>query len=334
MFKTWESYNGMPTIKGALNIAIKDPVTGLVIEYPIQNSTQTDEVIPQAIPLDGNVESWVDDNDPRIPLSVQLLNNLISNGNLPCEFSIGEPLAPMSYSYSVSITDLKPQKLYTALINNAFDENNNSDFIDYKNENRNIIVNENKEVHQFVFQTSRYRNFHEQINSYFLDTENNIKAIFNIEKEFTPQVINNAYQIISKDNIEIDNTIINYIDLFDRVIEGVFKFQPLEVPLTTEFNLIRNLIDNKVIAILIRNPEPFNNPKVGENILQDSIAVISESNEVLQEYKILHSKDYSQCIIMNQQNSIDQNLIVRFIYKSWNGSSYVGESPVNITIEI
>ncbi len=334
MFKTWEPYKGLPEIKGALNIGIKDPVTGLTIEYPIQENIEVDEIIPQTNPLEGNTESWVNDNDPRIPLSIQLLNNLVSNGSLPCQFTLGEPLAPKSYSYSVSISDLKPQKLYTALINNAFDNNNSSDFIDYENTQRNIIVNENKEVHQFVFQTSRYRNFQDQVNSYIIDIENNKKAVFTIENEFSNSTISNAYQIISKNNIDIDNTILSYTDLFDRVIEGVFKFKPLDVAVTTEFNLIKNSLSGNIVAILIRNPEPFNNPKINSIDLEDSIVVVSGTNEILSEFKILHSKDYSQCLIMNQNIQIVDEIKIRFIYKSWNGVNYVGGNPITVTVKI
>ena len=52
-------------------------------------------------------------------------------------------------------------------------------------------------------------------------------------------------------------------------------------------------------------------------------------------YKILHSKDYSQCLIMRDGLSINENLTIRFRYKYWDGTQYIfnqfyGDSEVRV----
>lgn len=332
MFKSWSDYNGLGTINGALNIMIKDPVSEVVIPYPLPVSSTE---IPLTNPT-GETE-WIADNDPRLPMSIQILNNLIEHGQIPCELQIGEPLVPLSYTYSVSVTNLKPQKLYTALVNNAFDSNGDGLFNDYIDATRNVAINDNKTVHQFVFQTSRYKDFDSQVRSYELSDGNNTrKAIFELSKELTPESVSNAYAIVSNSNIDIDPSVSSYLDLFDRVLEGVFKFKPLEPAMTTEFNVITDSVSSKKVALLVRNPEPFNNPRTPIDIIQDTIQIVDDNEIPRQGFKVLFSKDYSQMIIMHEGlELLDSVLHIKFTYKEWNGNAYQVEGdPVFVSIEI
>ena len=340
MFNDWPTYNGLNPIKGTINIAIKDPIADVIIPYPLPVN-YSEQLVP--VPENQNGTShWTDDNDPRLPIGIRSLINLMANGVTDCNIQLGEPLSPMSYAYSVKLTKLKPQKLYTVIVSNAFDKDNDGLYTDYEVTSRAIYENENKEVHKFVFQTSRYDNFTEQVNSYILNE--NKKAIFKIEKPLTNDDITKAYAIVSKTNSNIDTNLAEvYLDLFDRVFEGIFKIKPLDPPVTTEFNLIKDQNTGAVIAILVRNPEPFNNPRIPMTNIQDTIQVMNSnnSNAVKNEnYKILHSKDYSQAIIMHNSLQITQTLIpFQFQYKIWNGTAYVVEtsnalSKVNLELLI
>lgn len=340
MFKTWAAYNGLSEIKGSLNIAIKDPVTDVAIQYPLVPTT---EIVPTVVPAGTNPSVWTNDSDPNIPLSIQILNNFITSGEIPCQLTLGNPLIPVSYSYFVKITDLKRSKLYTAIINNAFDENGDASYTDHLDSSRNIVINENKEVHKFVFMTSRYRNFAEQINSYLLNDGNGFitEAIYKLPITINAEDVQKAVAIVTGTNIDIDQELINYTDLFERVTEGIFLFKPLQPAVTTEFNLITESESRKVIAVLVRNPEPFNNPKIETEYLADTITAVYGNVFMPEEsysldFSVLHSKDYSQCLIMNNIGSfIHGELNIRFRYKEWNGINYSQQgSGISVTIQI
>jgi len=327
MLKDWPEYDGMPLLKGNINIKIKDPVSDQLIPYPLPASySQATVPVPVGNGLNDSV--WVNDNDPRIPVGIQLLNNLIASSDIPCQLFIGDPLAPASYAYSVKLTNLKPQKLYTALVYNAFDANSNGSLSDA----------ENAEVHNFVFQTSRYENFAQQVNSYLLtDGENLPKpAVFRLTVDLGSAAIANAYAIVSGTNVNILPALsVKYSHAFDRVLEGIFLFRPLEFPATTEFNFIRNSQTGNTVALLIRNPEPFNNPKMPVSEVQNTIAIVDGANNVNPAYHVLYSKDYSQVLIMKTGNVInDASLQIRFQYKLWNGSAYTVQDTVNVTVTI
>jgi hypothetical protein len=77
------------------------------------------------------------------------------------------------------------------------------------------------------------------------------------------------------------------------------------------------------VAVLIRNPEPFNNPRMPLEDVRDTIAVLDGAGNSAPGYRVLFSKDYSQAIIMHDSLEITGPWAVRFQYKLWNGSGYV-----------
>jgi hypothetical protein len=225
--------------------------------------------------------------------------------------------------FSVKLTNLKPLKLYSALLYNAF----NSDDIK-------LTDDHNKEIHRFVFQTSRYENFEEQVNSCILkdDEGNEQKAIFELLTDMPVESEADVYTIVWSPHSDIlPDLSIRYPHNFDKLIEGVFRFKPLEAAVTTEFNVIRNRATGNVIAILVRNPEPFNDPKIPLDQIADTI--VGTKNNI--GFKTLYSKDYSQAIIVADGYPITNGeLLIRFQYKLWDGLGYNVKKtiPVSITI--
>ena len=169
------------------------------------------------------------------------------------------------------------------------------------------------------------------------------KAIFSISKTISAGEIEAAYKSIlgqaltglSQNVISTLNA--NYQHPFDKVIEGILGLNPINEAISTEFNLIKNS-SNQIVAILIKNPEPFNNPRIPLEVIQDTIQVVNNQTGIANlDYKILFSKDYSQAIIMNSGLLIQQESIsFKFSYKIWNGVSYQvannGTVVVNIPI--
>lgn len=309
MLNKWHSYLGMSELDGALHIAIKDPITDVIIPYPLP--ADVDETVPT---VDDTIPIWQGDNDPLLPPHIQAINNMIENGEISCEIQLGNPIVPNSSFYIVTLTNLKPQKLYTALFYNAFEVTNN-----------NII---SEPVHRFVFQTSRYSDFKTQVESYILsdDNQNTAHAIYDILTDLDVASINTAYILVNAGVGPInDPWETQYLHLFDRATEGIFGINPIDPPATTEFNKIINSNTNDVVALLIKNPEPFNDPKIPLEKIDGTIAVVDSIGNPISSYKVLYSKDYSQVLIMHTSKKITTSVLnIRFAYLRWeNGNDYV-----------
>ncbi|MCH8534794.1 MAG: hypothetical protein LAT51_06970 [Flavobacteriaceae bacterium] len=319
MFKTWHEYLNLPKLEGQLHIAIKDPVTDVIIPYPLPVDYNEGTVpLPVFNPETNTAYNWEIDDYPQLPIQIQLINNLIENSILPCEIDLGNPIKPRSTFFSVVLTNLKPQKLYTALLYNAFEENEGN------------IVNE--QVHEFVFQTSRYQNFEEQVKSYLIKDENGDverQAVYQTELSLSNDSVTKSLDIVSNPENQTEHSLKQYQHLFDRVLE----IPPLDPPVRTEFHKILNLNSGNTIGILIKNPEPFNSPKIPLDEAKKMISLRKTDGSEDTAYKILYSNDYSQAIIMHNSAQIPSaNLDFKFQYLQWNGNNYNVEEVVNVTI--
>ncbi len=328
MLKSWNKYGTRPEIKGALNLIIKDPLNDELIPYPLPAAvTKYPKAEESAMP-------WLPDNDPRVPLGVQLVNNFIKAIQadpyvIKCDYVKPELIKPKSYGYTVKLTDLKPSKLYTVLVNNYFDDNQNK--IEEKSEN--VLV------HQFGFQTSRYRNFAEQVQSYVIEEKdelgaviNSRKALFDVKLNLVPDQIQALSDVVAGLSNELSDAIaLKYQHLFDRAIEGILKLSPLDPAQSTEVNRIINTNTGDVVALLVRNPEPFNIPKIPLGEIQNTVSVVDD----VINYKVLHSKDYSQVLIMNKSKKIsDKNLNIKFEYRMWNNNGTVDDNSTSLTVRV
>lgn len=318
MMQNWYAYNGLPALSGEMHIVIKDPVTNVTVPYPLPVNWSEETVpVPDGSPV------WSGDNDPRIPLNIQMLNNMINYVNsqinaIQCTLAIGLPIQPAAYTFSVTLTNLAPRKLYTAILYNAF---------------RGVGASEMKseQVHQFGFQTSRYPNFEEQVNSFILtdDQGNEKQAVF--EKRFSisqskiDTVFNIAAGITDPASTAIES---KYIDLFDRATEGIIGITPEDPAETTEITIFRQQSTENIFALLISNPEPFNNPKIPLQDILDTIMVRDTIQVPSGAYAVLHSKDRSKALIVHQVKISVITLQLVFKYKTWNGSEYNTASTV------
>lgn len=320
-----------PELGGTMKIIIKDPVEDVEIVNPPRLDTTVQNIEESQVNIPQTIEQWVEDDNPIVPPVLQQWMNMLNANNC---VGIVEIIKPKSYFRKVTPKRLKPQKLYTAQVLNFYWGTNT---VDISNLTDAIKADYAREVHKFVFQTSRYRNFEEQVQSYLIEYE---------EPSGTPQVKQAVYQLeksLEAANIQasletikgIPNTMSDaitqqFLDPFDRVVEGLFGFSPMESAVTTEFNKIKDKDTGKIVAVLVRNPEPFNHPKIPlEDIKRNGAnagmieVLLNDLVSIDTGYNVLYSKDYSQALIMNDSKWIQATeLHFQFLYKTWNGSVY------------
>ncbi len=260
---------------------------------------------------------------------IALLNNLLAGGS-SCAEEV--PLIPVDIS-SVKEVDLKPLKLYTAQFVAHYNARINGGF---------AAAPFSSVVHSYVFQTSRYANFSEQVNSYILLEENHVavkKAIYPLELPVVPdytlaaQVLNDTLAP-GQDALKLQ-----YAGTFDRLIQGVFALDAnaLQTAVTTEFNLLHS--NGQLRGILIRNPEPFNNPKLPQD--QPTLEVRTFNGTAFANpelYSILHSPDRSSIFITPSDMSFEMDetasLQFTFRYKNYNGIQFVDAAEEIIEINL
>ncbi|WP_312344895.1 hypothetical protein [Chryseobacterium binzhouense] len=339
----WDEYTdiGLDALGGTMKIIIKDPVEGIEIINPprLDATEQTIETSPVDIPQ--TIEEWAQDPNPAIPTVLDQYFNMLNSGD-NCT-GIVTLVKPKSLFRTIIPKRLKPQKLYTAQVLNFYW---GKEQVDMTNITEDIKLNYAKEVHKFVFQTSRYKDFNEQIGSYKISyvNENNEpqfkESLYDIKMTVAQDKIDAALDVIKDLANPLSEAIsLQYQHPFDRVFQGLFGISPLEDSKTTEINRIVNVNgnDQKVVALLIRNPEPFNHPKIPlekikRNILSngtieagmiEAVNISKISVTVNTGFLWIYSKDYSQAIVMNNAKWIQESFLsFQFLYKIWDGLNY------------
>lgn len=327
-FGDWPAYNGLPALTGnSMEIVIRDPADKCSADSPLPPEVET-TVRP------GAIVSWPSDNDPRIPEDIRKLFEL---RNAPpqgyqCWVSDGALIKPASVYTRLKPQNLRPSKLYTAIINNIYRP---------PDKNTGAPQNPSNEVHRYVFQTSRYADFWDQIGSYRLqdETGNRLEAIYALNVTLTDDSRWLLFDIVSASGTIVPTPALASIaDPFDRIVEGVLQQPPLDPPISTEFNILRDEDRDRVIAIWIRSPEPFNDPKLPDKVLARTIQVL-EKGIVSAAYHVLFSKDRSQAFVMHVSRVIKaSSLRFRFAYVEWDGSRHLDRSvvttrPISLTLD-
>jgi hypothetical protein len=309
-FGDWPEYNGLPALTGnAMQVLIKAPAEDIAFPNPPPPLVTTTEV-PRA------VVAWPAHESPRLPEDIRTLLNMRHPKLLNPDFTEeacweigGEMIRPASVFASVTPQYLKPLKLYTAIVNN-------------------VHQGETREVHRYAFQTSRYPDFAAQVNSYHLDDGqgNQRDAFFRVVLPVTAD-IDLMYDVVSgnmsEQNAELAKT---WADPFDRLVAGVMKLAPLEPAISTEFNIVRSNAPNAAVAVWIRNPESFNDPKLPDDVLKRSLRVVNGLDP--DPNVVLFSKDCSQAFVMHPSRILPPTVRFRFAYIEWDGSNYVDRDVV------
>jgi hypothetical protein len=249
-----------------------------------------------------------------------MLHNMATQG-APCTGVGHDGIAPMGVQSNVTVDRLKPLKLYLAVFKANYG-----------------VVNQElkEEVHRYNFQTSRYADFEEQVNSYQLKNSDGVflkNAIFD-DIVVTPDATRTAQLIAllghsypSGDPLEQE-----YADPFDRLMDGILRIGPVDPPVGTDFNVVRDGATKNVLGIIVRNDEPFNDPKVPAPDI-DTTIVLSQPDTLPTSLTTLYSKDRSKAFV--GVASLDlalKDLEFTFTYLEYNGSSYVPASVVKASL--
>jgi hypothetical protein len=371
--------------KSRLEVEIKDPLS---TDIPDSSINYTDDPANEIINLpsqfsgSNTIHATNTNGTPALHTAnndIGILNNLISGSSItgqdPCLPS-PPPLKPIDIA-SQRVLNLRPLKLYTAQFAAYYNPRINGQF---SNDDWKQIV------HTYPFQTSRYANFEAQIRSYVFktDREGNVikSAVYKlwansvdvpsttIGAPSVPTIdLVSAQKVITNNIAAIDPALLQqYANQFDRLINGVFhiNYNELQAPITTEFNIIRSKINNRILGILIRNPEPFNDPKLPkadpnisstepmETLLvsrwhtgfDPSTVEVTESARIIgregwgapSEFYVIHSNDRSKIFVTNRNfnfNILDGSLLkFTFKYKLYNGTEYADISSVDVQINL
>jgi len=97
---------------------------------------------------------------------------------------------------------------------------------------------------------------------------------------------------------------------------------------------VRNTSDNSILGLLVRSPEPLNDPKIPAAILAGSIA-LSVNGGPATDHKAIFSKDIAGVFISNAALSLTAGPVAfTFKYYQFNGADYqeLKSIPVNLTI--
>src|SRR5690606_20024982 len=111
-----------------------------------------------------------------------------------------EVLRPKSYYRRITPKRLKPQKLYTVQVLNFYW--GNAENVNVSEISQQLKADYAREIHKYVFQTSRYKNFAEQVNSCLISYEDENgatqtkQAVYDIEKELETNKVQAALDTI------------------------------------------------------------------------------------------------------------------------------------------
>lgn len=296
------AYNGNAAVTSSIDVSILDPLDPL-------------PAAPSDPGFVGPVSmAFASNNLGHSNLDVQLLSNMASQGD-PC--TVGhDAIAPMGIQSNVTVDKLKPLKLYLAVFKAKYDNG----------------VKISEEVHRYNFQTSRYADFAEQVNSYRLKDDNGVfvkNAVYDdIAVTLDATRAAQLSALLSHNYPSGDPLEQEYADPFDRLIDGILRVGPIDPPVGTDFNIVRDAANNKVIGILLRNPEPFNDPKVPPVNL-DATIKLSQQNAPPAVFTTIYSKDRSRAFIGDASLDLAlHDLDFTFTYLEYDGASYVPASVV------
>ena len=307
MFANWDSYLGMPAVKSSLELQVFDPF-GVALSPELIWEQQPD------VEIDIN-------NFTSLPVDQQIL--FLMNLSASADSCNENPLVikKRTKSGSYHLPDLQPNRLYTALFTAVYQPDGEAE--------------QRSEVHKFSFKSSLFTSFEEQAKSFILnDTVGEEQyAVYPLPVDFTTAEVDQILKNLIDDNTDNDPaSVLQYAVKFDRLVYGGLKLKNIEPAKGTVINLITNTnpADQRIFGILIRNPEPFNDPKLDVTLLAATVQLtLTASDNTVSapdQFIYIHSRDTSSLFITNAAMNIPTgNIQLSFRHQIFNGNDYVTE---------
>jgi hypothetical protein len=315
-FTKWDEYAGNPAKEYRLISYIMDPLDkpGAPPVVPAAPMGWQVKMGQQAIPVNA--------------LDVEVISNILSqsnpsNPNTPNCTGITNVLRPPTMIAEVLRNyEIKPQKLY-----NAF----------FRAEEVGATPVNESVVHNYSFETSRYRDFSEHIQSYLRkvkhpDTGAEIEQpaflSLRLEKQGSEWATINPLlqQILNGTLPSTDGLVATYASVYDRITTGVLKLEAQQAVTGLEFNVIKavNTTTNatSILGILIKSPEPLNDPKLPAAQMSQTLQVTDLVNTG-NTFVHVFSKDNASVFITNSALSLPLNMLsITFRFIVYNGITY------------
>lgn len=314
-FSNWPAYNSLGEKLASMRIEVKDPSEQL---QPV------DEIPPILTVKPNAIVDWKIDQTPPVKQSIEVMNNLrnpVDFNGTTCWQTGGDPIVPASKYTEIKVENLKPSKLYNV---NVFSR----------------YLTHEKQIHSYPFQSSRYADLDAQVNSYHLkDLDFNTgellssrDAIYRLSYNFTNLgiTLGQLQDIVLGNDVANGfkpNLIQNYPEALQRLLLGYLQQAPLPPALNTEVNMLADA-DDLLFGIWVRNPEPFNDPRIPLANLQNSVGLLLDG-EPATPVNPLFSKDRSEILILHEglSNPVEK-LKLTFAYLVWTGTIYVQDQTV------
>lgn len=304
MYEDFDNYQGLEEVKSGLELMVIDVFGG----------TNSPALIWEQLPdQEITVNNYTSlPPDQRVIFLMNLMASLNDCNTKP--LTMTKRVKQGGYQ----LPDLLPNKVYTAIFNARYQSGS-------EQEKRN-------EVHRFNFISSRYASFEEQASSFILDSTIGQEryAIYPLCTAFTAtEIANNIIPLLDNSPTNAPDEVMRYAVKYDRIIYGGLKLKNLGEEETTVLHLLVNIDPNtdnqRVLGLLIRNPEPFNDPKLPTepiDLRADTIMLdMPEHEEVV--FKYIHSKNTSAMLITNADMDCPTGSAqLTFKYKMFNGENY------------
>jgi hypothetical protein len=313
MYSNWAAYQGMPPVSSSLDLSLIDPsgteLTPTLLWDPIK------QVIINGDNLDALPE------DQRLLYMYYLA---AARDSCYKDVSADNPAFQITKNIQqghFQFPDLVPQQLYNAVFRASYQP-------------AGAEKAKQQEVHKFPFITSRYRNFAAQASSFILDATATpvLYAAYPKDIILSDDVINNRIKTLidATDNNDPDDTL-RYATQFDRLIFGgldIKDWEPIEHSVINVFvNTNPSTGEKSILGILVRNPEPFNDPKLPAALLQDTVTLSLRDNSGASDDQkamvYIHAANTSAVFITNKALKIPATgMKLKFIQKIFDGNSY------------
>lgn len=312
MLNSWSAYGSLNALDVEFVLTVIDPAL--------------DESAGGAANQTGTL-SWTMSSLPIVSEDITILNNMMTYGT-PCQTTtLIEPQNPVS---NFLVAQLEPLKLYTASYTLRYKRAGESQYTD-------------REVLRYPFQTSRYSSFTEQVQSWQLSETTVVgtatgEALFKVEKAFDATTnIAVAVSVLDDSMAKDDNLRQEFGDPFNRLLEGALKLEAIDPAQGTEFNLVIDTNTGNVIGVLVKSPEPFNDPKVPFDTLPGA-PMIGMTVNGGGTFEDLRSKDNSEVFIttasMNTGIVDGDTLEFNFRYVQYDGVDYVDLATETVSFTV